>query len=237
MPAQSLPMTRNILTALILVIVALASVVAAFILQEARVALIGIVALLGAFYVWEKHSPDHEGHGHDHHHDLPTFEPKFTPEEAKALGLVVVQPSKVVAPAIQAVGPQAAYREVVIVDTLVRLMPDVYTDPVVASEVITALLARAIEVSPAGAEVIVHTEEGKDDLLFTIEDQGPGFDEITWTDMQKGSWPFPGVIEGIPFSEITQRIEKLHGALEVASEPGKGATFTLVIPKANELED
>lgn len=226
-------MPKNVRTAFLLGLLAFTLLLLALALRMPVIGLGALAALLGAFYAWDQHSGIESGH----HDDLPVFEPRISAEQAESLGLKIVQAETLVTPARETVAAYAATKNIRIVDTLVRLMPEVYADVFAARRVLSVLLYRALEETPYGGEVIIHTEEDKDDMLFTVEDQGPGFQESDWL-----SWalkPWKSGINGVNmnFSELEQLVASQQGSLVIASEPGKGTSVTLVLPKANVLDD
>jgi PAS domain S-box-containing protein len=69
------------------------------------------------------------------------------------------------------------------------------------------------------------TGAGEERIALRITDQGSGFDAGS---QQKAT----GQVRGFGLFNMRQRLEILGGRLEVTSQPGKGATVTLTVPRA-----
>jgi PAS domain S-box-containing protein len=103
-------------------------------------------------------------------------------------------------------------------------------------QVFSNLLGNAIKFTPAGGRVTVDAAEVAEGVRFRVRDTGPGlgaeelphvFDRF-WRARQTGQH---GVGLGLA---ITRGIVEAHGgAIRVESEPGAGATFEFVIPRAS----
>jgi PAS domain S-box-containing protein len=108
-------------------------------------------------------------------------------------------------------------------------------DPDRLLQVFSNLLGNAIKFTPAGGSVSVGADEVADGVRFRVTDTGPGlgveelphvFDRF-WRARQTGQH---GVGLGLA---ITRGIVEAHGgSIRVESEPGAGATFEFVIPRA-----
>ncbi len=74
-----------------------------------------------------------------------------------------------------------------------------------------------------------------DDAVFRIEDNGMGMDRETREKVFSLFFSSKGV-EGTGLGLFTANkvIEKHHGVIDVESEPGKGTSFTIRIPKAHD---
>lgn len=104
-------------------------------------------------------------------------------------------------------------------------------------QVLTNLVSNAIKYSPAGGEVAVTVEGRGRDLVLTVRDQGMGIaheeKERIFEAFHRGHGSrddIPGLGLGLAAS---RRIVEGHGGrVEVESEPGRGATFRVVLPDA-----
>lgn len=100
------------------------------------------------------------------------------------------------------------------------------------------LLDNAIKFSPHGGEVVVRAQASDGEVRIAVQDQGVGiapdvlphiFDRF-YHQEQVGEELFGGL--GIGLSITRQVIEQHHGRIEVESTPGKGSTFTVILPVA-----
>ena len=107
-------------------------------------------------------------------------------------------------------------------------------DPAWLREAVNQLIDNAQRFMPEGGTLTIRTERQADKLRIAISDTGIGiaeedqkriFDRFFRVDHAHTS---PGFGLGLT---IASRITELHGGcLEVASEPGRGSTFTIVLP-------
>ena len=64
-----------------------------------------------------------------------------------------------------------------------------------------------------------------DRLLFSVADNGSGFDPATRPGMEQGHFGLEGVME---------RVKALDGMADIVSAPGKGTRITINIPLPEE---
>lgn len=134
---------------------------------------------------------------------------------------------------------QAADRNIKVRFTPHHGLPAVSGDAKSLDRALTALVDNAIKFSPAGGNVEVRTRLEGGKILVAVEDHGIGisrdnqqriFDRFYHLD-RSGDELFDGI--GLGLAITRQVIEQHHGSLEVASEPGKGSTFTITLKKWN----
>jgi signal transduction histidine kinase len=101
--------------------------------------------------------------------------------------------------------------------------------------VVANLLDNAIKYTPAGGSITISVKEGQEEAIVTVSDSGIGID--------KGSLPriferfyrgdesrsTPG--NGLGLSLVGALVHAHGGEIQVKSSPGKGSTFTVVLPK------
>src|ERR1700752_3218444 len=116
-------------------------------------------------------------------------------------------------------------------------------DPVELREVLVNMIYNAVDAMPSGGEVRVTTQEIRDRVVVCITDTGTGmtpevkqrlFDPCFTTKGTAGTGMGLAVSFGI--------IRRHEGWIEVDSEPGRGTTFKISLPKvtlegANEVEN
>jgi signal transduction histidine kinase/CheY-like chemotaxis protein len=115
-------------------------------------------------------------------------------------------------------------------------LPDVWVDPVRMRQVLFNLLSNGIKFTPAGGHVRLRGRVVGDALELAVEDSGIGirredlprlFREFEQIENARGHRP-QGTGLGLA---LTKQLVELHGgAITVASEPGRGTTFTIAVP-------
>jgi CheY-like chemotaxis protein len=105
-------------------------------------------------------------------------------------------------------------------------------DPVELREVLVNMIYNAIDAMPSGGEVRVATQENRERVVIHITDTGTGmgpdvkqrlFDPFFTTKGKAGTGMGLAVSFGI--------IRRHEGSIEVESEPGRGTTFKISLPK------
>jgi signal transduction histidine kinase/ActR/RegA family two-component response regulator len=105
-------------------------------------------------------------------------------------------------------------------------------DPVELREVLVNMIYNAIDAMPSGGEVRVSTQDNRERVVIYITDTGTGmgpevkqrlFDPFFTTKGKAGTGMGLAVSFGI--------IRRHEGSIEVDSEPGRGTTFKISLPK------
>lgn len=139
--------------------------------------------------------------------------------------------------AITNVAVNAVTKKITIDDTTKNNM--VLADVESAAQALTILLDNAIKYSPEGSQVTVATQQRRSMVALSVADHGPGiahdeqkkiFDRFYRSDTARTHDSTGGYGLGL---EIAQKIAKSHhGTIELTSTPGKGSTFSLLLPSA-----
>jgi two-component system NtrC family sensor kinase len=115
-------------------------------------------------------------------------------------------------------------------------LPKIWGDFDQLQQVFTNLLMNAIEASPDGGDLTIHSHSAYGQVIIEVSDQGAG---ISPENMRKLFTPFfttkreiKGVGLGLAISYGI--IQRHHGKIEVQSKEGKGTTFTISLPVHNE---
>jgi signal transduction histidine kinase len=103
-------------------------------------------------------------------------------------------------------------------------------------QVVTNLLSNAVKYSPRGGKIAIRVEVRGATVVIAVTDQGVG---LTRDQIGDAFVPFRrvGVLRGqVPGAgiglSVVRRIVEAHGGeIHVASEPDRGATFEVVLPK------
>ncbi len=125
-------------------------------------------------------------------------------------------------------------------------LPDLSADPVRVKQILYNLLSNAVKFSPDGSTVRVTARAlgaaestlRRESVSLSVEDQGVGidprfhgavFEEFRQVD-DSSSRPYGGTGLGLA---LVKRFVELHGGtVSLESAPGKGSTFTVVVPLA-----
>ncbi len=156
--------------------------------------------------------------------------------------------ASVIAEAMSLTGPQAAARDVRLVDARDAAVPDYVGDEQRVRQILLNLLSNAIKFSPRGASIDVGTRilvcGASDDvatdlrrwIAVDVRDTGRGiplefqaavFQPFTQLGLDSGA-PRTGTGLGLAISR--QLARNMGGDLTVASTPGVGSTFRLTLP-------
>ena len=114
----------------------------------------------------------------------------------------------------------------------------VRADPAHIGQVLTNLVANAIKFSGRNGTVRVRAERSGDEVLFSVEDDGPGIPPDEHERIFLKYYREPGVRDSIDGAglglAISRRIVLAHGGrIWVESEPGRGSTFRFTLPAEN----
>ncbi len=143
---------------------------------------------------------------------------------------------------------QAALKQVefAAIDKDIQLIVEVPTKQVIAEEtalvqVLVNLLDNAIKYSPKGRNIWVTSKESAESVVLSVRDEGYGipkehqsriFERFYRVDPAR-SRELGGT--GLGLAIVKHLVQSLKGRVEVASEPGKGAIFTLTLPTSSSL--
>ncbi len=98
------------------------------------------------------------------------------------------------------------------------------------SEALIKLLENANEASPEGSEVIVRTKAGKDEVILSVSDNGPGIAREEQDRIFKPFYTTKTHGPGLGLATVERTAREHSGSVSVESSPGKGATFTIILP-------
>ncbi|MDO9018797.1 MAG: response regulator [Deltaproteobacteria bacterium] len=111
-------------------------------------------------------------------------------------------------------------------------------DPRKLRQILLNLVGNAVKFSPDGSTVTVSVDDRGPDLLFAVQDQGPGIDDalrpLLFTPFVQGETALVKKHQGTGLGlAITRKLVELHGGtVEAASASGAGARFTFTMPAA-----
>jgi two-component system CheB/CheR fusion protein len=160
------------------------------------------------------------------------------------LELSDIEPSKVVAAAIDVVRPAALSKQIELVTNLDATAVAVSADPERLQQVIWNLLTNAIKFTPERGRVEIRLRYVDSNMEITVSDTGQGiredflpyvFDRFRQADVSE-TRTHGGV--GLGLSIVRHLVDLHHGTVSVKSDgEGKGATFTLLLPVRHAEEN
>lgn len=115
-------------------------------------------------------------------------------------------------------------------------------DPVLIEKAVSNLIDNALKYTSSGGRVIVALSASEDLLEIEVSDTGAGFDPESLELIFK---PFEQIMAlknlelrgvGLGLSSVKRYIELLGGQIKVRSEPGRGSSFTLLLPEQRKAE-
>ncbi len=103
------------------------------------------------------------------------------------------------------------------------------------SHVWTNLLSNAIKFSPEGAEIAIGLLDQKECVVVTVSDQGCGMTkevrERIFEKFYQGDAAHSAEGNGLGLALAKRIVELSDGVIEVASRPGQGSVFRVILPK------
>lgn len=103
------------------------------------------------------------------------------------------------------------------------------------------LISNALKFTPNGGEVRVDLRADEKKVTVCVSDTGIGMtDEVKQHIFEKfyqGDPSHHGLGYGIGLTTVARVVKLCNGRIEVESEPGKGSTFTVILPREHYLEE
>jgi signal transduction histidine kinase len=148
-------------------------------------------------------------------------------------------PAKIVLPVVERIRPQFREKGITLDVTLPENLPPVRADPDRTAQVLTNLLANALQYTPAGGKVSLDVVKSNEQLDFSIQDTGIGLEAH---DLQRIFQRFYRVDKsrsrasggsGIGLTVAKHLVEAQGGNIHASSDGiGKGSQFRFTLPLA-----
>jgi two-component system NtrC family sensor kinase len=134
---------------------------------------------------------------------------------------------------VQLVERQAPFAKVVIARRLDPGLGDVALDTNLMHQVIVNLLVNAAQAMPDGGVITVETAASTDRAraLLRVSDTGPGIAPEVRSRLFEPFFTTKSQGTGLGLAVAWGIVQRHHGTLSFASEPGKGTTFTVELPR------
>ena len=137
--------------------------------------------------------------------------------------------------AVEVAGPAAAEGHVETEVTFAADAPEVKADPVLLRQAFLNLCVNAVQaMQPAGGRLSVRAVRRDGDLVVEFQDTGPGMDEETARRVFEPFYTTKANGTGLGLAIVRQAAEAHGGSVSVDSRPGRGATFRVQLPAAEE---
>jgi len=127
---------------------------------------------------------------------------------------------------------QAAFRDVEVASDLADPLPMVRLDKGQMQQALINLILNGVEASEEGGCVKVQTAvlPGQGMIQIQISDTGAGIDELQLQNIFDPFYTTKDTGTGLGLAITHGIIEQHNGRIDVASAPGKGTTFTILLP-------
>jgi len=118
---------------------------------------------------------------------------------------------------------------------LPRRVPKWHGNPIHLQQMLDNLIGNAVKYTPTGGKIVVSVEEQANQVILRVSDSGPGIppaDQLhIFERFYRASNVPDGVVgSGLGLAIVKSIVENHQGRIWVESTPGKGSTFTVVLP-------
>ncbi|RJO63477.1 MAG: hypothetical protein C4523_20230 [Myxococcales bacterium] len=119
---------------------------------------------------------------------------------------------------------------------LTPALPAIYADEAQIRQVAVNLVVNAVQAMTGGGALTVVTEQRENEIRLAVQDTGVGMSDAV---REKIFLPFFSTKEvgqgtGLGLSVVHGIVKSHHGRIDVASQPGQGSTFVVVLPVLQE---
>jgi signal transduction histidine kinase len=159
---------------------------------------------------------------------------KISREGSRALNPEPIEMGPMLETIVSAFAHQIREKEA---EIIVEKLPNIVSDRLAIEQIFSNLIDNAIKfLKPgAGGKVIVSGEERGLQVTFKVADNGRGIeakDHQRIFELFRRSGPQTAPGEGMGLAYVVALLRRLNGMIEVKSEPDRGSTFIISMPKA-----
>ncbi|HUW96809.1 MAG TPA: ATP-binding protein, partial [Anaerolineae bacterium] len=123
------------------------------------------------------------------------------------------------------------------VETVYLLSPDlpaVVVDPQQIGQVLENLVTNAYQAMPQGGNLTIEARASNDEVCLSVTDTGVGIAEENMAKLFEPLFSTKSRGVGLGLAVSKMLVEANGGSIEVESEEGRGSTFTLILPVAED---
>jgi two-component system, NtrC family, sensor histidine kinase KinB len=145
------------------------------------------------------------------------------------LNIQKVNPARIVENAIQAVSGNAKEKEIKVMNTSEKDLPEINADEDKTTWILNNFLTNAIKYSYTNSSIEVKAIQQNGKVIFSVKDYGPGIDAAYIPRLFEKYFQVPGSKEkgsGLGLAISKEFVEAQKGKIWVESEIGKGSTFS-----------
>ncbi|CAN5222173.1 ATP-binding protein [soil metagenome] len=149
------------------------------------------------------------------------------------LNVQKVNPLQIIEDAIQAVSGNAKEKEIVIINTSDKDLPEIEADTDKTTWILNNFLTNAIKYSYNNSSVEIKAYRQNGNMIFTVKDYGPGIDAVYIPRLFERYFQVPGSKEkgtGLGLAISKEFVEAQQGKIWANSEIGKGSVFSFQLP-------
>jgi len=142
-----------------------------------------------------------------------------------------------IAEAVEMLQPIAAEKSIRLTWELGENCRPVWCDRLRTGQILSNLLGNAIKFTPIGGTVLIRAERNDNEVIFSVQDSGPGIPQNQQDFVFQRYWQAPGTMSqgsGLGLFIAKQIVEAHGGHIWLKSEPGQGSTFYFTLP-VNEV--
>ena len=129
-------------------------------------------------------------------------------------------------------GPQAERNRIRLVRDFARGLPRIEVDVSLLRQSLLNLLVNALQAMPGGGDITVRTFEEGPFVKVEVRDTGPGIPPENLERIFSLYFSTKPGGTGLGLAMVKKIVEEHGGAVEVRSEPGKGAAFTVCLKRS-----
>jgi signal transduction histidine kinase len=143
--------------------------------------------------------------------------------------------AEVVEPAIDTIGPLAAEKYIDFIPRIQSGLCLVSVDLLRMRQVLNNLLGNAVKFTPEGGQITLDVEDIRDEVRFTVRDNGPGIPGEALSHIFEPYWQVRKTRSGMGLGLfIAKTLVEAHGGrIWVESDLGHGTAFYFTLPAIN----